>query len=240
MNAARIRNFALLAVLAFAVSTGSSVNAAQKWSENDTEKTNKVDLVRLSHDVAFGSQAAVNALPASSLRELAAFLANSKIGQYDELTVDAPLGADGQLSQLDEQRRDALAKFLRGRGFVLKDAITPYGTAPKSGTIRLVVARYVVTTPTCADWSQPSGGNRKNRPSSNLGCSNESALGQMVANPRDLIEGRAFDGPDATVAAKAVQNYREGRAGAYPIAPNGSPLGTPASTNAGSTATSNK
>lgn len=236
MNATRLLNFALLATLAFA----SPSLAAQKWSENDVEKTNRVDLVRLSHDVAFGSEVSVNDLPASSLRELAAFLANRKIGQYDELTVDAPLTADGQLSRLDQQRRDALAKFLRGRGLALKDAITPYGAAPKSGVIRLVVGRYVVTTPTCADWSQPSGSNRKNRPSHNLGCSNERALGQMIANPRDLIEGREFDGPDATVAAKAVQNYREGRAGAYPVAPNGSILATPASPRAGSTPATNK
>jgi pilus assembly protein CpaD len=179
------------------------------WSESNVEKRNKVELTRLTHDVDFGPEA--RSLTDSAARSLDDFLVNSNVGLYDELSLDIPVGDKDQPSDIDLKRETALTAFLKSRGLKVATALTPYGAEPKPGTVRLVVSRYVVTPPPCPDWSKPAGADYQNQPSSNYGCATTSALGQMIANPHDLIEGRSYSGADGTVAAKAIQNYHENK-----------------------------
>ena len=43
-----------------------------------------------------------------------------------------------------------------------------------------------------------------------FGCSNANNLGVMVANPRDLVEGRTLEPADGEANARSVQRYRLG------------------------------
>lgn len=226
MNTTTRKNLGLLALIGL-LGALPACTAAPKdpVTESNVDKHNKVNLVRLTHDIDFGSAGLeTKALPDASARALDAFLKNSRIGQYDELSLDIPQTKDGDISKLDLSRRKTLAAYLATRGLTLATIITPYGAEPHPGTLRLVVGRYVVTRPACADWSKPAGaltvplhyvaGDKKpyteNAVSSNYGCATESTLGMMVANPHDLVEGRDLEGNDGAVGAKAVQNFNEG------------------------------
>ena len=86
--------------------------------------------------------------------------------------------------------------------------VTAGGVAP--GNVRVIVSRTRATVPNCPNWSVPSQPNFNNRTMSNYGCSVNSNLAAMVANPTDLIHGQDGNGlGDAATAAKAVDLYRK-------------------------------
>ncbi len=92
---------------------------------------------------------------------------------------------------------------------VLPAAPVTAGMIP-SGMVRVVVSRTRAEVPGCPNWSVPSQPNFENRQMSNFGCSVNSNLAAMVADPQDLFHGREGTGVvDAVTAAKAVQSYRK-------------------------------
>ena len=77
------------------------------------------------------------------------------------------------------------------------------------GTVRVIVARRRATVPGCPNWSRPSQPDWDNQSMSNYGCSVNSNLAAMVADPEDLVHGReAAPVADARTAARAVEEYR--------------------------------
>ena len=81
--------------------------------------------------------------------------------------------------------------------------------AVRPAMVRVVVSRRRAVVPNCPNWSLPSEPNFQNRNMSNYGCSVNSNLAAMVANPEDLVHGREGVGTnDVMTAGKAVQYYR--------------------------------
>lgn len=77
------------------------------------------------------------------------------------------------------------------------------------GNVRVVVSRNVASVPNCPNWDRPSSPNYNNKTMPNFGCAVNGNLAAMVANPEDLIHGRADSGiGDATTAARAINAYR--------------------------------
>jgi pilus assembly protein CpaD len=77
------------------------------------------------------------------------------------------------------------------------------------GSTRIVVARRRAVVPSCPNWSQKSGVDWDNKATSNFGCSVNSNLAAMVADPQDLIHGREGTGiGDPMTGTKAVNYYR--------------------------------
>jgi type IV pilus biogenesis protein CpaD/CtpE len=69
----------------------------------------------------------------------------------------------------------------------------------------------VVTPPACPDWSsQNYGVNIENKEHSNYGCSTVNNMGQMVANPNDMIKGRGNNNYNAVKTAVSVGAYQSG------------------------------
>jgi pilus assembly protein CpaD len=92
---------------------------------------------------------------------------------------------------------------------VLPAAPVTAGVVP-DGTARVVVSRNRAEVPGCPNWSVPSQPNFENRSMSNFGCSVNSDLAAMVANPEDLFHGREGTGVgSAFTASKAVDYYRK-------------------------------
>lgn len=81
--------------------------------------------------------------------------------------------------------------------------------------IHVTIERYVVIPPSCADFSNPNEWSQSYK-SSNFGCSDESALGMMVANPRDLVRGRTLEGSSGKVMADGVKRYLDDKVKALP------------------------
>ena len=67
--------------------------------------------------------------------------------------------------------------------------------------------RYLVTTPPCPNWSKQPWLGFTNTHASNFGCTAAVNLGQMVAYPADLAEGRPLAAADGAPAAAAVNRY---------------------------------
>lgn len=173
-----------------------------QWTGAETVKRNTVELVRLTHDVVLDENGGFSD---AQRDKLDGFLANISFGYGDELSID-PGDAPGA-----EARRTAIASHLRAMGIPVSPRSVVYGGRPEANGVRIVVGRYVVTPPHCPDWSKPASPDYTNTASSNFGCATATDIGLMVANPRDLIQGRGDVTMDAELAARAVKNYREGK-----------------------------
>jgi pilus assembly protein CpaD len=92
------------------------------------------------------------------------------------------------------------------------------------GKVRVVVSRTTAKVPNCPDWSDKAGNDFNSNTMANYGCSINSNLAAMVANPEDLIYGqRATGANDASTASKAIKSYRDkAPTGAGPLKQEGS------------------
>ncbi|MDF2368850.1 CpaD family pilus assembly lipoprotein [Sneathiella sp.] len=114
---------------------------------------------------------------------------------------------------LNEQRFAEVATFLQDRGFSVAPRATKEN-APDS--LRVYFVKYVATVdPNCQKgWYKPEGMGYENLPLPYMGCANADALAGMIANPRDLVDPASESSAIGERAAKAVEQYRAGTAGA--------------------------
>lgn len=142
---------------------------------------------------------------------------------------------DGQLSPFEQARLDAwfagLSLGFGDRVYVEGNAssaarrdvgqvVSRYGMlvstgAPilagsiADGSVRVVVSRTRASMPTCPNWSLNAQPNSANRTMANFGCAVNGNLAAMVADPNDLVFGRAaLPGSDGFEGAKAIALYR--------------------------------
>lgn len=181
------------------VSVSACVPSAAQYSGAAAEKRNEVRMVRLTHVVQVSE---TRFLSDGAITALDRFIAENRLGYGDTLSLDA---GDEAASETD---RKAIRSQLLKHGLRLDKNQTIAGPLPAGGTVILVVDRYVVTTPNCSDWSMKSRPNYANAQSPGFGCTSRAILGQMVANPRDLVQGEEYDGPEGSAAGKAVEAYR--------------------------------
>ena len=92
---------------------------------------------------------------------------------------------------------------------VAKTAPTTTGFL-QPGEARVVITRTSAEVPGCPDWSAKSDMNIHNATSPGYGCATNGNMAAMVADPQDLLEGKA--GASETVVAtgtKAIKAYRD-------------------------------
>lgn len=100
--------------------------------------------------------------------------------------------------------------------------VSPLDNVPANQAI-LDIGRYTVTLPPCPNWSEYPDAEYTNAYRSNWGCAAATNLGLMVAQPADLVSGRALGAHDATTAVSAVTRYYEDRV-KQPPTPTASPF----------------
>ena len=134
---------------------------------------------------------------------LAQFLRKSGAHRGDTVTV---AGGDDAIG---EARRGRVTDALRSMGLAAK----PDATTVTAGRDSIVVVMDGVTIPPTADcprWGPIGGADSANLPSRNFGCTTDTNLYLMVADPKDLIAGREPGPADAEPGMRAVRSYREG------------------------------
>ncbi len=193
---------------AFALSLGACSADTTSWSPAASPKANKVELVHLTFDVPFaGSE---HDLDGEGKAGLEAFLARNEVGYGDRVYV---IAAARQTHAVAARRAEGIARVLALHGLapsVLAHAEWA-GRPPRADAVRVLVQRFVVRAPGCPDFRKPASGDYGNTESSNFGCATAVNLGLMVADPRDLVQGRD-DGPaDGERAAASIRRYREGK-----------------------------
>ena len=112
-------------------------------------------------------------------------------------------------------RNNQIARDLR-RSFISQgvyaDRIQLVHVPGHDDTLELVVRRYTVISPACGVVDMNRGNDWENEPTQTrkLGCSNAHNLGQMIADPRDLVGGRTFDSASGEREALGVRRHGEG------------------------------
>lgn len=122
------------------------------------------------------------------------------LGYGDSIYIDGPVSSD---------TRSHISRIAGNYGMLVSvgTPMTPGAVPP--GMVRVVVSRARAEVPNCPDWGRASQPNYSAKMMPNFGCGVNAALAAQVANPEDLIHGRAGSGiGDAETAGKAVEMYR--------------------------------
>lgn len=204
---------------------GLGTNQQLGWTEAGSPKNLEVDRASYRHAVYFDTdRAAISGLEED---RLLGFLAAAQPGPRDTIRLEGH--ADERASdvyniELAARRAAAVRNLLDDEGYggvsITSSAfgealpVDP-GTGPEAWRhnrrVEVVLERYVVTLPPCPDWSRESGTDFANLPHSNFGCATQTNLGLMVAEPRDLVQGRGLAPADGVQQAEGIVRYRTGK-----------------------------
>lgn len=192
-----MRNQILL--LAAATALAGCVSTDPTLSARGVEPLNVPVVTRA--DFVFDAAAPDGRLSASERARLDGWFAGLGLGYGDSVYVDAGYA---------ERAKADVAQVAGRYGLLLRDGapVVQGETAP--GTVRVVVSRTRASVPNCPNWGQPSERTLDNIQLSNLGCSVNSNLAAMIANPEDLVHGQeAGSVVDSRAATRAVDMYRK-------------------------------
>lgn len=118
----------------------------------------------------------------------------------DRVAIDDPSGSGAA--------RVDVAELLSRRGMSLSAGSAVTGPVA-DGSVRVVVSRSTASVPGCPDWSRKASPELVGSTMSNYGCASNAVLAAMVADPLDLIEGRApGDVSDTDISTRAINTYR--------------------------------
>ncbi|MCJ7422068.1 CpaD family pilus assembly protein [Sphingomicrobium astaxanthinifaciens] len=150
---------------------------------------------------AFDVSAPAGTLPGTEQARLAAWFDSLGLQYGDVVYVDGPAAASA--------RADVAA--LAGRyGLLLAEGAPVTSGAVPAGAVRVIVGRATASVPGCPNWTRADQPNLQNLANANFGCGVNGALAAMIANPNDLVYGRAGSGvADSRTAARAIQSYRD-------------------------------
>ncbi len=182
------------------------------WKQMDEPPSPRVEQVPVRHLVHFLPGADI--MTAGDRVALAAFLSGNGIGRGSEvaLSVVTPSGAGAR----GAARLQAVAGALNQMG-VTTTAQPPIveTTADIAGAqpddVVVVAYKLAVLPPECPGYTTPVQLDKSGRPIQTWGCSNAANLGLMVADPADLVEGRALAPADGEAATLGIQRYRKGQ-----------------------------
>jgi pilus assembly protein CpaD len=193
-----------LGFLVLLASLSACAPYTQEWSPAQSPKRNVVNWVEVRHPVAFAGGAAE--LAPADRAALERFVGRQARGESVRITVAA---ADPG-SPLAVRRETAVAAHLRSLG--LDATLGPVAAdAANPSAVVVSVGRFVVTPPSCPDWSKSAGGDPANTTGSNFGCASAVNLGLMVADPGHLVRGAAMGPGDGDALAKGIRDYRGGK-----------------------------
>ncbi len=200
------RNFLpVLALLPLAACSGMDKVNEQliplaEWRGVEWDSPARAERIEIRHTVSF--QIDSTSIDALERDRLAAFLRQSKVGTGDKVYLAAPLSIEGLVDPLDLARLEVIRGELSLLG--LKVAEDSGGTSAGRDRIAITVRRAVVMEPDCDADDTFLGA----RPEPRFGCITAYNLGQMVANPEDLVEGRDLAPADGTKGATSIERYR--------------------------------
>lgn len=110
----------------------------------------------------------------------------------------------------DARVRQQIADVAADYGILLADGTPVTAGAVQPGAVRVIVSRAVASVPGCPNWSEAGEIGNRITTGSNYGCSINSNLAAMIADPNDLVLGQEVDGSgDPVSTTKAIKHYRD-------------------------------
>lgn len=155
-------------------------------------------------DYVFDVNAGGDSLSYNEQARLADWFEALELGYGDRVSIDdpSPYGTAG--------RRESVADIAGRYGLLLESQAPVTAGQVASGQMRIVVSRMQAEVPNCPNWDRGSTFNYSGSTTSNYGCSMNSNIAAMVANPEDLIRGQNADGSgDPRTTSRAIDSYRQ-------------------------------
>lgn len=149
-------------------------------------------------------------------RAAVGFLNRRVTQRSDEIFVD--FGVFHETTNMAADRRVTISEVIVSAGLdpaAVRVRANVRGVAENE--INLTVRTYLVTLPSCPDYTSRAGRTFDNRPHSNWGCANAANLGLMVAEPSDLLHGRGGTHGDGEALTLSTQRLRAGETRALVI-----------------------
>lgn len=140
--------------------------------------------------------------PAEAAR-LDGWFRSMQLNYGDTVYVDDPQGYG------DPSRRGAVAAVAQRYGLVVSSGAPVTQGRPPTGALRVIVSRSSAYVPNCPNWERPLLPEFEGSTMSNHGCATNSNLAAMIANPEDLISGRAAGETTAIFTNKALESIRD-------------------------------
>lgn len=186
---------------AFALSLGLVVGGCGGLPTNRSIYSEKQPVVERSNFV-FDVQTNAGGLPISEQQRLNGWFESMGLGYGDRVTIEDPAANPAVSGAVQE---------LAGRYGLIVSKIAPTTQGfLEPGNARVVITRSSASVPGCPDWSAKSDANYNNATSPGYGCAVNSNLAAMVADPQDLLEGKASDGTTTiSTSTKAINTYRD-------------------------------
>ena len=154
-------------------------------------------------DYAFDVATGGDGLAAGEAERLAGWMSSLRLGYGDRVAVDVNSMNDGAL-------RDEVAAQAARYGLLISDEVPITTGVIAPGTARVIVSRMRASVPGCPDHSRMTGIEFEGNTNSNYGCSINSNLAAMVAQPEDLVRGRPGSATsDPSVGTKAIETFRK-------------------------------
>jgi pilus assembly protein CpaD len=102
----------------------------------------------------------------------------------------------------------AVENLAADRGVIVAGPAPVTAGQVAAGMLRVVVARSKASVPSCPDFTTDHDRNYNASNHSNYGCSVNSNLAAMIADPEDLVQGRDNKKLDSNSGKRAVDAYR--------------------------------
>ena len=196
-----------LTVLLSACASNAHYEAMQH--RNEVQPSRLVETLPLALD---GDQLSVE-----SKHAINQFLWASQIQYGDQISMDT---GDHENS---EKLKIAISNHLNDLGLRPTWETPIVGPLPEPGTGYLIVDRTTLIPVNCHGWQYVNPNVPMHVSTPTFGCTSQANLGQMVANPNDLVAPPSYTGPDAHQASRAVFDHQNG------IAPKGVQSASPLS-----------
>lgn len=185
--------------------SGCADYVASMMAPPEAAKAMEVRESQFTHDVKFDNNS--DRLKASERALIDQFTSSISFLPRDNVTVRV---AKTDPMAVAERRASIVRAYLRLRQIPMASGSTETSSDPAAAPLRIVVSRYTVTLPKCPDWTKNPIANYANSVHSNFGCANAINLGQMVANPADLVRPTGPGLIDGDYATGAIERYRKG------------------------------
>ncbi|MGH6617641.1 CpaD family pilus assembly protein [Sphingomonas sp.] len=154
-------------------------------------------------DLVFDASTSGNGLAPGEAQRMAGWMQSLRLGYGDRVAIDDPNPSGNGV------RDDVQAQISR-YGLLLSDDAPVTGAPVQPGMVRVVISRMKASVPGCPDFSRTGPSEFESNTSSNQGCSINSNLAAMIANPTDLVRGQpGADVNDPASATKPIDAYRK-------------------------------
>ena len=189
-----------VATATLAASLSLGLAACGGMPENRTLYSTKQPVVeRTNH--TFDVAATRGGLPVAEQQRLDQWFGAMDLRYGDRVSIDD--------ASANPAVRDDVAKIAGRYGILVADGSPVTTGYVEPGRARVVLSRSTASVPGCPDWSVRSDMNYTNGTYPNFGCSVNSNLAAMIANPEDLISGQKGTGETiVTTSTKAIDAYR--------------------------------